>query len=59
MEATRLSTQEQIEKAETRIIGIHQARRNAVGEKRKDELSIQESIQNELIVELKKELLCQ
>ena len=51
--AERLSTSEQIEKAQARILSIQQAMRNAVGEKRKDELRVQEGIQNEIIYELK------
>ena len=48
-----LSKEQQIEKAETRILTIQQAYRNAVGQKRKDELLMQEGIQNEIIFELK------
>ncbi len=51
--AKSLSTDEQIEKAQTRILSIQQAMRNAVGEKRKDELRVQEGIQSEIIYELR------
>ena len=50
------SPQDQIEHAEARILGIQQALKNAVGEKRKDELRIQISIQTEIIEELQKDL---